>query len=70
MHEVLIVITSALPAMLTIIYTTIGLRHKADQDYVVRLEGRVSAAEVALEKCERERDELAKRVRKLEQKKA
>jgi hypothetical protein len=60
MNEILIVALSSIIPLCTLIYTVIGLRHKAEVDYVARLERR-------LEECEKVREELQARLNHLEE---
>jgi hypothetical protein len=58
-HDILILLISSIIPFATLIYTVVGLKHKAEVDYVGRLEKR-------LEECERIRDELLGRIKELE----
>ncbi len=64
-----VVILAALaPSVLTLVYTMAGMKHKAEVDYVERLEQRLDKAEERLTECESDREKLFEKVRKLEAK--
>ena len=60
MHEIWIVILSAIVPLSTLIYTMVGGKHKEETDYVTRLEHRLRA-------CEHERERLWKVIRELQE---
>lgn len=65
-NEVIIVIISAVVPLTTLLYTIVGLRHKAEVDYVGRLEIRLEKAEDELLQCEKDKRSMGERLRKLE----
>ena len=58
-NELLIIIISSIIPLCTMIYTIVGMKHKAETDYVERMEKR-------LNDCESDRDELRKRLDAIE----
>jgi hypothetical protein len=72
--ELYTIILSSIIPLATLIYTVIGLKHKAEIDYVARVEKRLEEEiahsddlEKRLKECEDTRVELVRRVRKLEE---
>ena len=61
MYEVWIAFVAVVVPIFTLVFTQFGLKHKAEVDYVNRLERR-------LVECERDRERLWKEVRELNRK--
>lgn len=59
MYEIWIALIAVVVPVFTLVYTQFGLKHKAEADYVERMERRLA-------ECERDRERLWKVVRELQ----